>query len=174
PLRPGERLALVGRNGAGKTTLVKLLARLYDPTEGRILLDGVDLRDYDLDDLRRQISVVFQDFVAYQLTAQENIGLGDVAHLDELPRVMSAAQKGGAASLIEELPHAYATRLGDQFGGVNLSGGQWQKIALSRAFMRRAQLLILDEPTEALDVHAEYDVYRRFPELTEAGMRIRV
>ena len=173
-LRPGERLALVGRNGAGKTTLVKLLARLYDPTEGRILLDGVDLRDYDLADLRRQTSVVFQDFVTYQLTAQENVGLGDVAHLEDLAHVEAATQKGGAATLIEGLPQRYATRLGTQFGGVNLSGGQWQKIALSRAFMRQAQLLILDEPTAALDVQAEYDVYLRFAELTKGALTVLV
>ncbi|MGH2354350.1 MAG: ABC transporter ATP-binding protein [Chloroflexota bacterium] len=173
-ISPGERLALVGRNGAGKTTLVKLLARLYDPTEGRILLDGVDLRDYDLDDLRRQIGVIFQDFVSYQLTAQENVGLGDAAHLDDLACVEGAARKGGAAPLIEGLPQGYATPLGSRFGGVNLSGGQWQKIALSRAFMRQAQLLILDEPTAALDVQAEYDVYLRFAELTEGAMTVLV
>jgi ATP-binding cassette, subfamily B, bacterial len=173
-IRPGERLALVGRNGAGKTTLVKLLARLYDPTEGRILLDGVDLRDYDLDDLRRQIAAVFQDFVTYQLTAQENIGLGDIAHLEDRTRVAAAARKGGAASLIDTLTDGYATRLGSQFGGSNLSGGQWQKVALSRAFMRQAQLLILDEPTAALDVQAEYDVYRRFAELTAGAMTVLV
>jgi ATP-binding cassette subfamily B protein len=173
-IRPGERMALVGRNGAGKTTLVKLLCRFYDPTEGRILLDGVDLRDYDLDDLRRQIGVVFQDFVAYQLTAQENVGLGDVRRLEDLAAVQAAARQGGAAALIEALPKGYATRLGSQFGGVNLSGGQWQKIALSRAFMRDAQLLILDEPTAALDVQAEYDVYRRFSELTQDRMTVLV
>ena len=173
-LQPGERLALVGRNGAGKTTLVKLLARLYDPTEGRILLDGVDLRDYDLDDLRSQISSVFQDFVTFQLTAQENIGLGDIRQLDDLASVRTAAQKGGAAALVEALPHSYATRLGNSFGDVNLSGGQWQKIALSRAFMRQAQLLILDEPTAALDVQAEYDVYLRFAELTRGAMTVLV
>ena len=173
-IRPGERLALVGRNGAGKTTLVKLLARLYDPTGGRILLDGVDLREYDLDDLRRQIAAVFQDFVSYQLTAQENIGLGDVAHLEDRTWVAAAAGKGGAAPLIDTLADGYATRLGSQFGGTNLSGGQWQKVALSRAFMRQAQLLILDEPTAALDVQAEYDVYRRFAELTEGAMTVLV
>ncbi len=178
-LRPGEQLALVGRNGAGKTTLVKLLARLYDPTEGRITLDGIDLRDYDLDDLRREIAAVFQDFVSYQLTAQENIGLGDITHLDDLARVAAATRKGGAASLIDELPDGFATRLGSQGGGAGtrtrlLSGGQWQKIALSRAFMRQAQLLILDEPTAALDVQAEYDVYRRFAELTEGAMTVLV
>ncbi len=173
-LRPGERLALVGRNGAGKTTLVKLLARLYDPTEGRITLDGVDLRDYDLDDLRRQISVVFQDFVTYQLTAQENIGLGNVTDLGDRAKVAAAAHKGGAVSLIEALAGGYDAQLGPQFGGVNLSGGQWQKIALSRAFMRQAQLLILDEPTAAMDVQAEYDVYLRFAELTEGAMTVLV
>jgi len=173
-LQPGERVALVGRNGAGKTTLVKLLARLYDPTEGRILLDGIDLRDYDLDDLRRQVAAVFQDFVSYQLSAQENVGLGDVQHLDDLAQVQTAARKGGAATLIEGLPKTYATPLGSQFGGVNLSDGQWQKLALSRAFMRQAQLLILDEPTASLDVQAEYDVYLRFAELTQGAMAVLV
>jgi ATP-binding cassette, subfamily B, bacterial len=173
-MQPGQRVALVGRNGAGKTTLVKLLARLYDPTEGRILLDGVDLRDYDLAALRRQISVVFQDFVTYQLTAQENVGLGNVTDLGDRAKVAAAAQRGGAATLIDSLPQGYDTQLGSQFGGVNLSGGQWQRIALSRAFMRQAQLLILDEPTAALDVQAEYDVYRRFSELTEGAMTVLV
>lgn len=173
-LRPGERLALVGRNGAGKTTLVKLLARLYDPTEGRITLDGIDLRDYDLDDLRRQIGVVFQDYVCFQLTAQENIGLGDVIRLDHLADVEAAAHKGGAATLIDGWPKGYATQLGAQFGGVNLSGGQWQRVALSRAFMRDAQVLILDEPTAALDAQAEYDVYRRFTELTAGASTVLI
>jgi ATP-binding cassette subfamily B protein len=173
-IRPGERVALVGRNGAGKTTLVKLLCRFYDPSEGRILLDGVDLRDYDLEDLRRQIGAVFQDFVSYQLTAQENVGLGDVRRLEDLAVVQQAARQGGAAELIEGLSEHYTTRLGSQFGGINLSGGQWQKVALSRAFMRDAQLLILDEPTAALDVQAEYDIYRRFSELTRDRMTVLV
>ncbi len=173
-LHPGERLALVGRNGAGKTTLVKLLARLYDPTEGRITLDGVDLRDYDLDDLRRQIGVVFQDFVCFQLTAQENIGLGDVTRLDHLAAVAAAARQGGAATLIDSWPKGYATQLGAQFGGINLSGGQWQKVALSRAFMRDAQILVLDEPTAALDVQAEYDLYLRFSELTAGASTVLI
>jgi len=134
PCSPASVWPSSAANGAGKTTLVKLLARLYDPTEGRILLDGVDLRDYDLDDLRSQISSVFQDFVTFQLTAQENIGLGDIRQLDDLASVRTAAQKGGAAALVEALPHSYATRLGNSFGDVNLSGGQWQKIALSRRF----------------------------------------
>ena len=173
-LRPGERLALVGRNGAGKTTLVKLLARLYDPSDGRILLDGADLRDYDLADLRRQVGVIFQDFVTYELTAQENIGLCDLDKVRDLPKVRTAAARGGAAELIESLPKGYATRLGNRFGGVALSAGQWQSIALSRASMRQAQLLILDEPTAALDVRAEYEVYRRFAELTRDATTVLV
>ena len=173
-LRPGERLALVGRNGAGKTTLVKLLARLYDPTEGRVLLDGADLRDYDLDDLRRQIGVVFQDFVRYDLTAGENVGLGDPAHLHDVDRVRVAAERGGAAPLLAALPRGAGTVLGARFGGVEVSGGQWQTLALSRAFMRDAQLLILDEPTATLDVRAEHDVYRRFADLTRGTATVLV
>jgi ATP-binding cassette subfamily B protein len=173
-IRPGERIALVGRNGAGKTTLVKLLARLYDPTAGRILLNGTDLREYDLDGLRRRIGVIFQDFVRYELTARENIGLGDVAHVEDSQRVLEATRKGGADAVVERLPRAYETQLGTQFGGVQLSGGEWQKVALARAFMREARLLILDEPTAALDVRAEHEVYRRFSELTEGATTVLV
>jgi ATP-binding cassette subfamily B protein len=167
-MRPGEGLALVGHNGAGKTTIVKLLLRMYDPTGGRILLDGVDLRDYDLDDLRSHMGVIFQDFVRYELTAGENIGMGQVAALADEARLREAAAKGGAAELIEKLPRGLHTVLGREFGGHELSGGEWQKLALARAFVRDAQILVLDEPTAALDVHTEYDVYTRFYDLTRS------
>jgi len=165
----GQTVALVGANGAGKTTLVKLLSRLYDPTEGQVLLDGTDLREFDLDDLRRQIAVVFQDYARYQLPARDNIGFGQVDHLADLERIMAAAAQGGAEPVIERLPHGYDTTLGRMFsGGVDLSGGEWQKIALARGFMRAApQLLVLDEPTAALDAQAEYEIYERFRDLTQ-------
>ena len=166
-LNPGETVAVVGENGAGKTTLVKLLTRLYDPTDGTILLDGRDLREYDLDNHRRQIGVIFQDFVRYQLSARENIGFGQVEYVEDQERVAYAADQGGARTLVEDLPRGFETILGRTFDeGVDLSGGEWQKLALSRAFMRDAQILILDEPTAALDALAEYEVYKRFSELT--------
>ena len=145
-LRPGETAALVGENGAGKTTLVKLLARLYDPTDGAILLDGTDVREYELDDYRRQIGVIFQDFVRYQLSVQDNIGFGQVEYVDDRERVMQAADKAGTRSMIDRLPEGVDTMLGKTFGTVDISGGEWQKIAPSRAFMRASQILILDEP----------------------------
>ncbi|AXA84102.1 ABC transporter ATP-binding protein [Lysobacter oculi] len=167
-LHAGEVLALVGENGAGKTTLVKLLARLYDPDEGRILLDGRDLRDYDLEDLRANIGVIFQDFVRYHLTAAENIGVGDIADMGNLPRIESAARKGMADEVIEGLPKGYEQVIGRRFKeGMDLSGGQWQKVAIARAYMRDAQVMILDEPTAALDARAEYEVFKRFKELSE-------
>ncbi|MFN2220097.1 MAG: ABC transporter ATP-binding protein [Anaerolineae bacterium] len=167
-IRPGQKAALVGENGAGKTTLVKLLARLYDPTEGAILIDGRDLREIEPEEHYRQLAVLFQDFGRYELTAKENIGFGDVRALEDAGRIAAAAQKGGAAELVEGLPQAYETPLGRRFeGSTDLSGGEWQKLALSRAFMRQASLLILDEPTAALDARAEHDVYRRFATLTE-------
>jgi ATP-binding cassette subfamily B protein len=166
-IRPQSAVAIVGENGAGKTTLIKLLTRLYDPTEGVILLDGCDLRTYDLADLRSQIGVIFQDFVRYNLTAGENIGLGQLEYMDDLKRVAQAADRGGAAPVIGKLADGYATILGRTFeNSVDLSGGEWQKLALGRAFMRDSQVLILDEPTAALDALAEYEVYRRFAELT--------
>ncbi len=205
-LRPGERLALVGGNGAGKTTLVKLLARLYDPTEGRILLDGRDLRDYDLASLRASVGVIFQDFYRYDLRLDENIGVGEIERVREYldasdgangdapaadargasaaeyvattaeaggggdartpPVIVSAAEKSLAATLLDRLPGGYRQMLGRRFeGGVDLSGGEWQKIALARAYMRDAQVLILDEPTASLDARSEYEVFRRFAEL---------
>ena len=166
-LRAGEVLALVGENGAGKTTLVKLLARLYDPDEGRILLDGVDLREYDLDDLRCNIGVIFQDFVRYHLTAGENIGVGQIDALDDDVRIREAARRAMADELIEGLAGGYDQVIGRRFRtGVDLSGGQWQKIAIARAYMRDAQVMILDEPTAALDARAEFEVFQRFKELS--------
>ena len=165
-LRRHESVALVGRNGAGKTTLVKLLLRLYDPTEGRILLDGIDLREFDPADLRRQMGVIFQDFVRYELTAGENIGLGQVEALSDSDRLHTAAASAGADTLLRQLPQGLDTQLGRQFGGRELSGGEWQKLALARAFVRDCALLVLDEPTAALDVQTEYEVYQRFQELT--------
>ena len=167
-LRAGEVLALVGENGAGKTTLVKLLARLYDPDEGRILLDGRDLRDYDLDDLRANIGVIFQDFVRYHLTAGENIGVGQIDDMDNEVRIREAARRAMADGVIESLPMGYDQLIGRRFKtGVDLSGGQWQKIAIARAYMRDAQVMILDEPTAALDARSEFEVFQRFKELSD-------
>jgi ATP-binding cassette subfamily B protein len=166
-LRAGEVLALVGENGAGKTTLVKLLARLYDPDEGRILLDGRDLREYDLDELRASIGVIFQDFVRYHLTAGENIGVGQIDAMTDLERIRNAARRSSADEVIESLPRGYDQLIGRRFKtGVDLSGGQWQKIAIARAYMRDAQVMILDEPTAALDARAEFEVFQRFKELS--------
>lgn len=167
-LQAGEVLALVGENGAGKTTLVKLLARLYEPDEGRILLDGRDLRDYDLDDLRANLGVIFQDFVRYNLSAGENIGVGQVEAMDDRARIADAARRGMAEEVIEELPGGYDQLIGRRFKqGVDLSGGQWQKIAIARAWMRNAQVMILDEPTAALDARSEFEVFQRFRELAD-------
>jgi ATP-binding cassette, subfamily B, bacterial len=167
-LRAGEVLALVGENGAGKTTLVKLLARLYDPDEGRILLEGRDLRDYDLDELRANIGVIFQDFVRYHLTAGENIGVGRIEAMDDEIRIRDAARRSMADEVIAALPHGYDQLIGRRFkNGVDLSGGQWQKIAIARAYMRDAQVMILDEPTAALDARSEFEVFQRFKELSD-------
>jgi len=173
-MRPGESLALVGHNGAGKTTIVKLLLRLYDPTEGCITLDGVDLREYDLDELRGEMGAIFQDFVRYELTARQNIAMGDLSALDDDERLVAAVEQGGGAPLIAELPEGLDTRLGREFGERELSGGEWQKLALSRAFLRDSQLLALDEPTASLDVQTEYEVYSRFHELTSGRMTLLV
>jgi ATP-binding cassette subfamily B protein len=171
----GERIALVGENGAGKTTLVKLLTRLYDPTEGRILLDGVDLREYDLVSLRQAVGVIFQDFFRYDLTARENIAVGWIEARDDQPRIEDSAQKSLAADVVAGLERAYDHVLGRRFdGGANLSGGEWQKVALARAYMRDAQVLVLDEPTAALDARAEYQVFQRFSELTEGRMAVLI
>jgi ATP-binding cassette, subfamily B, bacterial len=166
-LKAGEVLALVGENGAGKTTLVKLLARLYDPDEGRILLDGHDLREYDLEDLRANIGVIFQDFVRYHLTAAENIAVGRIEARGDRERIEEAAERSLADEVIRRLPAQYDQVIGKRFRtGVELSGGEWQKIAIARAYMRDAQLLILDEPTAALDARAEFEVFQRFKELS--------
>jgi ATP-binding cassette, subfamily B, bacterial len=174
-IAPGERIALVGENGAGKTTLVKLLTRLYDPTEGRILLDGVDLRAYDLEALRRTVGVVFQDFFRYDLKARENISVGWIAALEDEQRIVESAEKSQAADVIARLDGGYEQMLGRRFeGGANLSGGEWQKIALARAYMREAQLLVLDEPTASLDARAEFQVFQRFTELTAGKMAVLI
>lgn len=167
-LRAGEVLALVGENGAGKTTLVKLLARLYDPDEGRILLEGRDLREYDLDELRANIGVIFQDFVRYHLSAGENIGVGQVDAMNDRVRIEAAARRAMADEVIAGLPNGYDQLIGRRFKtGVDLSGGQWQKIAIARAYMRDAQVMILDEPTAALDARSEFEVFQRFKELSD-------
>jgi ATP-binding cassette subfamily B protein len=172
---PHERIALVGENGAGKTTLVKLLARLYDPDEGRILLDDVDLRDYDLDSLRKNIGIIFQDFVRYDFILRENIGVSQIEALGDEARIREAAQRSLADSVVTRVPHGYDQMLGKRFdNGVELSGGEWQKVALARAYMREAQVLILDEPTAALDARAEYEVFLRFAELTKGRMAVLI
>jgi ATP-binding cassette, subfamily B, bacterial len=172
-LRPGERVALIGENGEGKTTIVKLLTRLYDPLEGQILLDGIDLREYDLNDLYREIGVIFQDFMRYEMTARENIAVGRIEYINDLPLLEQSAEKSMADEVVEKLPSHYEQMLGRRFeGGVDLSGGEWQKIALARAYLRDAQLLILDEPTSALDARSEYEVFQRFSELTAGKMAI--
>jgi len=171
----GEKIALVGENGAGKTTLVKLLARLYEPTEGRILLDGIDLRDYSVEELRHEIGVIFQDYMRYDMLASENIGFGRIEQLSDELRIQTSAEKSLAAPVISHLPKKYSQMLGRRFeGGVDLSIGQWQKIALARAYMRDAQILILDEPTASLDARAEFGVYQRFVDLTAGKMAILI
>ncbi len=170
---PGERIALIGENGQGKTTLVKLLTRLYDPVEGQILLDGIDLREYSLEDLYREIGVIFQDFMRYEMTARENIAVARVEEMDNLALVEQSARKSMADHVVSKLPLSYEQMLGRRFeGGVDLSGGEWQKIALARAYLRDAQLLILDEPTAALDAQSEFEVFRRFAELTAGKMAL--
>lgn len=174
-LEPGRKIALIGENGAGKTTLVKLLARLYDPVEGAILLDGADLRDYDVEDLRREIGVIFQDYMRYEMPARENIGFGRIEELGNRARMEAAARKSLAEDVVRTLPGGYDQMLGRRFdGGVDLSAGQWQKIALARAYMRDAQILILDEPTASLDARAEYEVFLRFSDLTRGRMAILI
>ena len=174
-LQAGEVLALVGENGAGKTTLVKLLARLYDPDEGRILLDGHDLRDYDLDVLRQNIGVIFQDFVRYHLTAAENIAVGQIEARDDRARIVEAARRSLADEVIAKLPKGYDQVIGKRFkNGVDLSGGEWQKVAIARAYMRDSQLLILDEPTAALDARSEFEVFQRFKELSDGKTAVLI
>jgi len=174
-IEPGERIALIGENGQGKTTLVKLLTRLYDPLSGRILLDGADLRDYSLEDLYTQVGVIFQDFMRYDMTAGENIAMGKIDELHNPSRIAMAAAQSHADAVIQKLPSGYEQMLGRRFeGGLDLSGGEWQKIALARAYLRDAQLLILDEPTASLDARSEREVFERFAELTEGKMALLI
>jgi ATP-binding cassette subfamily B protein len=174
-LAPGERIALIGENGQGKTTVVKLITRLYDPTEGQILLDGIDLRDYKLEDLHHEIGVIFQDFMRYEMTARENISVGRVESEHSQADIESAAHKSLAESVIAKLPEGYDQMLGRRFEtGVELSGGEWQRVALARAYLRDAQLLVLDEPTAALDARSELEVFERFAELTTGKMALLI
>ncbi len=174
-LEPGERIALIGENGQGKTTVVKLITRLYDPTEGEILRDGVDLREDDLDDLHREMGVIFQDFMRYEMTARENIEVGRIEVAHTIEEIKYAAEKSLASGVVRKLQHGYDQMLGRRFdGGVDLSGGEWQKIALARAYLRDAQLLILDEPTAALDARSEMEVFERFAELTDDKMALLI
>jgi ATP-binding cassette subfamily B protein len=174
-IEPGQTVALVGRNGAGKSTIVKLLGRLYDPDEGQILIDGRDVREYDPVELRREFGVMFQDYAAYQVSAGENIGVGNVDHAEDMEAIATAAERAGADDVVRKLPEGFDTTLGKWFeGGHQLSGGEWQKIALARAFMRDAQVLILDEPTAALDAQAEHDLFARIKELTAGKMALYI
>jgi ATP-binding cassette subfamily B protein len=174
-IAPDETVALVGRNGAGKSTIVKLLGRLYDPDEGQILIDGRDVREYDPEELRREFGVMFQDYAAYQLSAGENIGVGNVERFADEREIASAAERAGADGVIRGLPEGFETTLGKWFeGGHQLSGGEWQKVALARAFMRDAQILILDEPTAALDARAEHDLFARLQTLTKGKMALYI
>lgn len=174
-IAPGQKIALVGENGSGKTTLIKLLCRLYDPTEGRITLDGIDLRDLNIDDLRREISVIFQDYAQYNLTAEENIWFGDAAVPPDRDLITAVARQSGAHDVIAGLKHGYGTVLGKIFqDGEQLSIGQWQKIALARAFLRKAQIVILDEPTSAMDARAEYEIFSSLHELTADKITVTI
>jgi len=174
-LRPGERVALIGENGQGKTTVVKLITRLYDPSEGQVLLDGVDLREYDLADLHAEIGVIFQDFMRYEMTARENIAVGRIEVPHTANEIEHAAEKSLAAGVVARLGGGYDQMLGRRFdGGVDLSGGEWQKLALARAYLRDAQLLVLDEPTAALDARSELEVFERFAELTQGKMALLI
>jgi ATP-binding cassette subfamily B protein len=174
-ISPGERIALIGENGQGKTTIVKLLTRLYDPTEGRILLDGVDLKEYSIEELSREIGVIFQDFMRYEMSARQNIAVGRIEIAGKEDEIALAARKSLADGVIARLPRGYEQLLGRRFeGGVDLSGGEWQKIALARAYLRDAQLLILDEPTASLDARSEFEVFQRFSELTEGKMALLI
>jgi ATP-binding cassette subfamily B protein len=174
-LKPDERIALIGENGEGKTTIVKLLTRLYDPTAGQIFLDGIDLREYDLDDYASNIAVIFQDFMRYDMTAWENIAVGQIGARENLEKVELAAKKSLAEGVINKLPNRYDQMLGRRFEtGVDLSGGEWQKVALARAYLRDAQILVLDEPTAALDARSEHEVFERFAELTKGKMALLI
>jgi ATP-binding cassette, subfamily B, bacterial len=174
-LRPGERIAVIGENGAGKTTITKLIARLYDPTEGEILLDGSDLREYDLEDWRREVGVIFQDYMRYHMLLWENIGVGRIELFDDRERIERAAGLSLASDVAAGLEKGLDQMVGRRFkDGVDLSGGEWQKVALARAYMRDAQLLILDEPTATLDARAEHRVFERFAELTRGKIAILI
>lgn len=174
-LHPGERVALIGENGQGKTTIVKLITRLYDPTDGQILIDGVDLREYDMEDLCHEIGVIFQDFMRYEMTARDNIAVGRIEERNRLDRIEAAAEMSLADEVIAKLPAGIEQQLGRRFeGGVDLSGGEWQRMALARAYLRDAQLLILDEPTAALDARSEQEVFQRFAELTQGKMALLI
>ncbi|MBN9686231.1 MULTISPECIES: ABC transporter ATP-binding protein [unclassified Corallococcus] len=174
-IAPGERIALIGENGQGKTTLVKLLMRLYEPTSGQILLDGVDLKDYRLEDLWNEVGVIFQDFARYEMSARQNIAVGRIEQHEDDERIVDAARKSQADTVIDKLPARYAQMLGRRFdGGLELSGGEWQRIALARAYLRDAQILVLDEPTAALDARAELDVFNRFGELSSGKMALLI
>lgn len=174
-IEPGEHIALVGENGAGKTTLVKLLCRLYDPPEGRITLDGLDLRELETQALREEITVVFQDFAKYHMTARDNIRLGNLALTPDSLRVVAAAQQAGVDKTLSQLPQGYDTMLGKLFlGGQELSIGEWQKVAIARAFIRDAQIIVLDEPTSAMDPKAEYELFQRFHELAKGRTAILI
>ena len=174
-LSRGERIALIGENGQGKTTVVKLITRLYDPTEGQILLDGIDLREYSIEELHRQIGVIFQDFMRFEMTARENIAVGRIDEPHQQAAIEDAAHKSLADTVVDKLAHGYDQVLGRRFeGGVELSGGEWQKMALARAYLRDAQLLILDEPTAALDARSELEVFERFAELTQGKMALLI
>jgi ATP-binding cassette subfamily B protein len=167
-LQPGEKLALVGENGAGKTTLVKLLARMYDPSEGTIYLDGTDIRRFRIEAYRRMIGVIFQDYVRFAFIASENVAVGQIEEANNVPKIENAAGKSLADAVINKLPGGYQQMLGKRFSeGIDLSGGEWQKVALARAYMRDAQIVILDEPTASLDARAEYEVFKRFSDLTK-------
>ena len=172
-VEPGERIALIGQNGQGKTTIVKLITRLYDPSAGQVLLDGIDLREYSIEELCQEVGVIFQDFMRYEMTARENIAVGRIEFLDDEKRIHTAAEKSLADGVIQQLAGKYDQMLGRRFeGGVDLSGGEWQKLALARAYLREAQILILDEPTAALDARAEFEVFQRFNELTRDKMAL--
>lgn len=174
-LKPGQKIALVGENGSGKTTLVKLMCRLYDPTGGRILLDGIDIRECSVNELRRQFSVIFQDFVRYHLSLAENIGLGNLRDLENRPKIVEAAQRSGADGFIQKFPQGYDTKLGRIFyEGEEISGGEWQKVAVARAFLREAPFIIMDEPSSAMDARAEYELFKRFAEMAEGRATVLI
>lgn len=174
-IRPGQKIALVGENGSGKTTLVKLMCRLYDPTNGRIAIEGTDIREFGVKDLRRQFSVIFQDFVRYHMTATENIGLGDTNKMSDADKIVEAAKKSGADAFISKFPQGYNSKLGRvYFEGEEISGGEWQKVALARAFLRESPFIIMDEPSSAMDARAEYELFKRFAEMAEGRTAILI